>query len=125
MMEFVNEYGTADVRPKALMEPFVLLLSPFAPHLAEELWALLGHDQTLACEPWPKYDPVRLVEAEVEVPVQVNGKLRSKARVPKGCDEAKAKEVALADAKLAEQVAGKQIVKVVYVPDRLLNFVVK
>lgn len=125
MMEFVNEFSGQDPRPKAVLEPFVLLLSPYAPHLAEECWQLLGHQTTLAYEPWPKYDASLLVEAEVEIPVQVNGKLRAKIKVPKGADQAVAQQAGQTEAKVAEFLAGKQIVKVVFVPDRLLNFVVK
>ena len=87
MMEFVNEFLSQDVRPKAVMEPFVLMLSPFAPHLAEELWELLGHSKTLAYEPWPVFDEKYLIETEVEIPVQLNGKLRGKVTVATGADQ--------------------------------------
>jgi leucyl-tRNA synthetase len=125
MMEFVNEIGPQEPRPKAILEPFVLLLSPFAPHLAEELWELLGHSQTLAYEPWPAFNPDLLVESEVEIPVQVNGKLRGRIRVPVGADQAAVQELAQQDANVATQMAGKQIVKVIFVQDRMVNFVVR
>ena len=78
MMEFTNYFFKVEQRPKAAMERFVQLLSPFAPHLAEELWQQLGHAKTLAYEPWPEYDEALLKEDTIEVPVQVNGKLRGR-----------------------------------------------
>ncbi|MFT5327861.1 MAG: leucyl-tRNA synthetase, partial [Planctomycetaceae bacterium] len=82
MMEFTNEFSPQEVRPKSAMETLTILLSPFAPHIAEELWQLLGHDNTLAFEPWPTFDEAKIAEAEIEVPVQVNGKLKAKIKVP-------------------------------------------
>jgi leucyl-tRNA synthetase len=125
MMEFTNEFTGYDVRPKSALEPFVLLLSPFAPHLAEELWELLGHSQTLAYEPWPTYDAALLEEATIEVPVQVNGKLRGKVTVAKDADQAAVEAAAKADATIAQNLSGKTIVKAIFVPGKLLNFVVK
>jgi leucyl-tRNA synthetase len=125
MMEFTNEFGTADVRPRAVLDPFVLLLSPFAPHLAEELWSLLGNAETLAYAPWPTYDDSKIAEAEIEIPVQVNGKLRAKIRVPAGADQATMQRIAEADEVVQAQLAGKTIVKSIIVPGRMVNFVVK
>jgi leucyl-tRNA synthetase len=125
MMEFTNEFTGYEVRPKSALEPFVLLLSPFAPHLAEELWQLLGHAQSLAYEPWPSYDPALLVEAEIEVPVQVNGKLRGRVKVLKDADQSAIEAAAKADSTVAQNLAGKTIAKVIFVPGKLLNFVVK
>lgn len=124
MMEFVNEFTSQDVRPKAILEPFLLLLSPFT-HLAEELWQLLGHEQTLAYEPWPSFDPALLEESTVEVPVQVNGKVRGKITVAKTADQATVQAAAEADPAVAGNLAGKTIVKVIYIAGRTLNFVVK
>jgi leucyl-tRNA synthetase len=107
------------------MEPFVLLLSPFAPHVAEELWQVLGHAQTLAYEPWPRFEEALLREDTVELPVQVNGKLRSVVRVPAEADRAAMEAAARQDPKIAELLAGKTVVKVVVVPGRMVNFVVK
>ncbi len=123
MMEFTNEIGGQDVRPKSILEPFVLLLSPFAPHLAEELWQMLGHDRTLAYEPWPQYDPAKLVESEVEIPVQVNGKVRGRVKVPAHADQQTTIE--LATAAVAAQLEGKQLVKTIALPAKMVNFVVK
>lgn len=125
MMEFVNAVSSVEPRPKALLESFVLLLSPFAPHLAEELWELLGHAQSLAYEPWPAFDPKLIVESEVEIPVQVNGKVRGKLVLAVGETQEAAVQAAQADDKITAQLAGKQIMKVIYVANRLLNFVVK
>jgi leucyl-tRNA synthetase len=108
------------------MEPFVLLLSPFAPHIAEELWQLLGHKTTLAYEPWPTYDEELTKDAEIEIPVQILGKLRSKVVVPAGSDEETIIAAAKADARIAELLSGKQIVKTIVAPgNKLINFVVK
>ena len=87
MMEFVNAFSSDDVRPRSVCERFTLLLSPFAPHLAEELWELLGHGESLTYEPWPAFDEAKIAESSVEVPVQVNGKVRGRVRVPADADE--------------------------------------
>ena len=125
MMEFTNFFLKAEQRPKSAMERFVLLLSPFAPHLAEELWELLGHAKTLAYEPWPQYDEALLREDTVEVPVQVNGKLRGRIQVPAGSDAAAMEAAARAEENIAGLLAGKSVVKVIVVPGRMVNFVVK
>lgn len=125
MMEFVNAVGQNDVRPTSVMEPFVMLLSPFAPHVAEELWNILGHDNTLSYEPWPKFDDAYLVEDEIELPVQVNGKLKAKIKVPADADRAAMQTAAESDADVQKQLEGKNVVKVIVVPGRMVNFVVK
>jgi leucyl-tRNA synthetase len=125
MMEFINEFGTLEPRPRAVLEPFALLLSPFAPHLAEELWSILGHSESLAYAAWPTWDEKYLIESEIEIPVQINGKLRAKILVPAGADAATLQSLAEANATIQPQLAGKQIVKVVAVPGRMVNFVVK
>jgi leucyl-tRNA synthetase len=125
MMEFTNHFTTASERPRAVMEQFVLLLSPFAPHIAEELWNALGHGQSLAYEPWPEFNPDLAREDSIEIPVQINGKLRSKITVPANADAAAIEAAARADARIAELLDGKQIAKVIAVAARLINFVVK
>jgi len=125
MMEFTNYFTAASERPRSVMERFILLLSPFAPHVAEELWQALGHDSSLAHEPWPKFDPLAAKEDTVEIPVQINGKVRSKIIVPTGADAATMEAVARADERIAELLAGKKVVKVIPVPGKLINFVVK
>jgi leucyl-tRNA synthetase len=108
-----------------VLEKFVLLLSPFAPHIAEELWQALGHNETLAREPWPEFNPALAKEDTADIPVQINGKLRSKISVPTGADSAQIEAAARADDRIHELIGGKQIVKVIVVPGRLVNFVVK
>ncbi|HEY5312729.1 MAG TPA: class I tRNA ligase family protein [Pirellulales bacterium] len=125
MMEFTNFFTKEERRPRSAMQTFVLLLSPFAPHLAEELWSLLGHDQTLAYEPWPEYDEAAIREDTIEVPVQVLGKLRSRVSVAADATPADIEAAARADARIQELITGKTVVKVVVVPGRLVNFVVK
>ncbi len=125
MMEFTNHFTTASERPREVLEKFVLLLSPFAPHFAEELWQALGHANTLAHEPWPEFDPALAKEDTIEIPVQINGKVRSKIMVPVDAGAAAMEAAARADERIAEWLAGKQIVKVIAVPGRLINFVVK
>lgn len=125
MMEFTNAFTGFTPRPRACLEPFVLLLSPFAPHLAEELWELLGHRESLAYVPWPEWDERKLLEAEIEIPVQVNGKLRGKVRVPAEADAARMQAIAEAEPSVQAHLAGKTVVKVVAVPGRMINFVVR
>src|SRR5262249_13118296 len=124
MMEFTNHLTPLTVRPRFVLEPFVLILAPFAPHLAEELWRALGHQDTLAYAPWPPFDPALTKEDSIEVPVQVNGKLRSRLTVPAEIDEASLKAAALADAKVREALGGKEPRKVIVVPRKLVNIVV-
>ena len=136
MMVFVNEAegfakGTAggsgdpEPLPREYLEKFVLCLSPFAPHLGEELWEFLGHEGTLAYEPWPEYDASALVEDEIEIPVQVLGKLRARVRVPAAADAAAMEAAARASADVQKHLAGKTVVKVICVPKRMVNFVVR
>jgi leucyl-tRNA synthetase len=124
MMELTNHLTPLAVRPRSVLGPFVLLLSPFAPHLAEELWRALGHKETLAYEPWPPYDPALTKEDEVEVPVQVNGKLRLRLNVAAGLDKAAFERAVLDDPRVRALIDGKQVRKVVVVPGKLVNIVV-
>jgi leucyl-tRNA synthetase len=115
MMEFTNAATSWEPRPKSAMEQFTLLLAPFAPHIAEELWNVLGHEDSLARAPWPVFEASKIAEAEVEIPVQVNGKVRGKLRIPAEADRAAIQQQAESDPQ----------VKVVVVPGRMVNFVVK
>jgi len=124
LMEFVNDFTGQEVRPKAAMETFTLLLSPLAPHIGEELWRILGHEETLAYEPWPQYDPALLQDDEVEIPVQVNGKLRGRITVPAESAAAAIERAARQDPKIAAALEGKAVRKVVVVPGKMVNFVV-
>jgi leucyl-tRNA synthetase len=125
MMEFANHLTPLKVRPRMAVERLVLLLAPFAPHVAEELWSALGHANTLAYEPWPEFDPALTLALEVEIPIQVNGKLRSRLTVASGTDATKLQELALADERISALIAGKQIVKIIVIPGKLVNIVVK
>lgn len=125
MMEFVNAAMKAGSVDRSVMERFALVLAPFAPHIAEELWARLGHAESLAYAPWPAHDEALLVEDTIEVPVQVSGKLRARVAVAAGADAAAVIAAAKADPKVAEQLAGKTVVKEIYVPGKMLNLVVK
>lgn len=125
LMEFVNFFNKQESRPKEAMEKFVLLLSPLAPHLAEELWSLLGNKNTLAYEPWPVADASLTKSSQIEIPLQINGKLRAKITVPAECSKDELLELALADSRMQELTADKQIVKQIVVPGRLVNLVVK
>ena len=124
LMEFVNAFTSAEFRPRLAMETFTLLLAPMAPHLAEELWEILGHPQTLAYEPWPSFDPALLVDDEVEIPIQINGKFRHKLHVPVGIDASDLESRARSDEKVKTYLEGKTVRKVVVVPGKMVNFVV-
>jgi leucyl-tRNA synthetase len=123
MMIFVNEVTAQEKRPRALLEPFVLVLAPYAPHLAEELWEKLGHKQSLSHAPWPKYDDALLVEETVTIIVQVNGKLRDRMEAPAGASQAQLEKLALANPRVQEHLAGKQVRRIVVVPGKLVNVV--
>ncbi|GHU01608.1 leucine--tRNA ligase [Alphaproteobacteria bacterium] len=125
MMEFVNAAYKCDKISRAVMESFVLVLAPTMPHLAEELWSLFGHAGTLAYEPWPVADESLLVAAVIDLPVQVNGKMRGAVSVAREASEADALAAASADEKIARHLEGKEIVKKIFVPGRMLNLIVK
>lgn len=125
MMEFTNYFGKETVRPKSAMKTLVLLLSPFAPHVCEELWSLLGGEKTLAYEPWPTWDEEAIKDSSVVIPIQINGKLRSRLELPANSDVSTTEAAALADPKIAALVEGKTIVKKIVIPGKMVNFVVK
>ena len=125
MMEFVNFCTPLERRPRAILEPFVVALAPFAPHLAEELWEILGRPAPVSLAPWPGVEERWLKDDHVEIPVQVGGKLRARVTVPADADVAAMEAAAAADPRIAELLAGKQILKVVAVPGRMVNFVVR
>ncbi len=122
MMVFTNEMTKTETRSRALLEPFVLLLAPFAPHLAEELWGVLGHKPSVAQQPWPIFDPALIVSDRLTIPVQVNGKLRAKLEV--GTDATREQVEGLARAQVAEWLQGQEPKKIVYVEKKLINFVI-
>ena len=125
MMEFLNFFSKQDVRPKEAMESFVLMLAPYAPHIAEELWRALGHAETLTYESWPQYDEAALVESKIELPVQIQGKVKAKIYVAPDLAQDEVLSAALADEKVVAAIDGRQIVKQIVVPGRLVNLVVK
>jgi leucyl-tRNA synthetase len=124
LMVFARDVAKDAPLPRGAGEAFLKLLSPFAPHLAEELWQRLGHTGSVALVPWPEADPALLVEDTVALVVQVNGKRRSEVRVPKGADEAAVRAAVLADETVQRHLAGKEPRKVIVVPGRLVNVVV-
>lgn len=132
LIEYTNfltkKYGGAkglDGVPQAAVEPLVLMLAPVAPHICEELWERLGHDESLAHAAFPTFDEKWLVDDSVEIPVQVNGKVRARIQVPVDADRDTLQSVALADEKVVELLDGKEPVKVIAVPGRMVNLVVK
>jgi leucyl-tRNA synthetase len=133
MMELSNFLTRQEVRTRSVLCTFILLLSPFAPHLAEELWCLVGcgrdssvkgHAGTIAYEAWPTYDDVLTKADQIEVPIQINGKLRSKINVPADIDEASLQAAALAEEKIKALLEGKTIKKVIVVRGKLVNIVI-
>ncbi|MFJ7184543.1 leucine--tRNA ligase [Lysinibacillus xylanilyticus] len=125
MMVFINDCYKADVIPTAYAEGFVKMLAPMVPHVAEELWQILGHGETLSYAQWPTYDESKLVDDEVEIAVQVAGKVRAKIIVAKDASKEAIEKVALADDKVQEYMAGKDLVKIIVIPGKLVNIVVK
>ncbi|QHZ57337.1 leucine--tRNA ligase [Brevibacillus sp. NSP2.1] len=125
LMVFVNEAYKADVLPKKYMEDFVKMLSPIAPHLGEELWEKLGHNDTIAYEPWPTYDESKLVEDEVEIVIQINGKNKEKMLIASDSTKEQIEELALGNELIKELIEGKTIVKIIAVPGKLVNIVVR
>ncbi|MDK8531837.1 leucine--tRNA ligase [Corynebacterium marquesiae] len=127
LIEYVN-YLTKTYRteaPRAAVEPIAQLVSPIAPHIAEELWQRFGHDETITYQPFPTFEEKYLVDDEIEVPVQINGKVKARINVAADADQDAVFDVALADAKIAELTNGKNVVKKIYVPGRMVNLVVK
>jgi leucyl-tRNA synthetase len=135
IMELMNEiYGAEEARaaggiPASLIADvqrnIALLLAPMAPYLAHELWEITGETSNLLKAPWPKYDPALAAEDEIEIPVQVNGKLRGLVVVPAGATNDQVEQAALADEKVKAAIAGKQILKKIVVPNKLVNIVVR
>jgi leucyl-tRNA synthetase len=123
MMEFVNYFTKQSERPRSVMESFVLLLSPFAPHIAEELWKALGGTPSLAHESWPKYDEALARDEFIEIPIQIKGKVRTKIQVPPGISKDELELAARRDDRVVELLHGMTVQKVIVVPDRLVNFV--
>ncbi len=123
MMEFVNFFTREKQRPQSILERFVLLLSPLAPHIAEELWKILGHTESLAYEPWPQFDEALTIESTIEIPIQILGKNRSRISIERGMSKDDLEKAALANERIQELLDGKTVRKVIVVPDKLVNIV--
>ncbi|AQU78907.1 MULTISPECIES: leucine--tRNA ligase [Planococcus] len=124
MMMFINEGYKVDSIPKEYVEGFVKLLSPIAPHVAEELWQKLGHEGSISYENWPQFDESKMVDDEVEVVVQVNGKVKTKLSIAKDSSKEQLETAALADEQVQKATEGKQVRKVIVIPGKLVNIVV-
>lgn len=123
LMVFINDAYKADTLPREYAEGFVKLLAPIAPHMMEELWAMLGHDDSISYVDWPTFDPAALVANEVEVIFQVNGKLKAKVTVAKDTPKEELEAMAKANEKVAEFIADKTVRKVIAIPNKLVNIV--
>ncbi|MFE8698211.1 leucine--tRNA ligase [Cytobacillus sp. FJAT-53684] len=123
LMVFINEAYKSTVLPKHYIEGFVKMLSPITPHVAEELWEKLGHSGTIAYEAWPAFDEAKLVDDEVEIVIQINGKVKAKLRVPSDAQKDALEKIAMDDDIVKEQIDGKTIRKVIAVPGKLVNIV--
>jgi leucyl-tRNA synthetase len=123
-MEFVNYFTAQETRPRAFMENFALLLSPMAPHIAEELWQALGHNESLAFAAWPHFDNQYIQESSIEIPIQINGKVRGRVATPADANENDIKKAALADPKIQKHLEGHAIRKMIVIPKKLVNIVI-
>ncbi|MGE7765999.1 leucine--tRNA ligase [Peribacillus sp. NPDC096540] len=123
LMVFINDAYKADSLPKEYIEGFVKLLAPVAPHIAEELWSKLGHSESITYGTWPAFDEAKLVDNEVEIVIQINGKVKAKLMVPTDTTKEKLEEIAMGDDSIKEQIDGKTIRKVIAVPGKLVNIV--
>ena len=122
-MVFVNEAYKVDALPYEYVEGFVQLLAPVAPHIGEELWAILGNKEGISYATWPTYDESALVEDEVEVVFQINGKVRGKANVARDLAKEELEKIAMENETIKENIAGKTVRKVIVVPNKLVNIV--
>ncbi len=124
MMALVNEFYEKGCN-HAEYQTLVQLLNPFAPHITEELWEMLGNRDMLVFAPWPVYDEAKMVRDTIELPVQVNGRLRATVTLPRDVSREDALTAALADERVAQAVAGKSVIKNIVVPGKIINIVVK
>ncbi|WP_019375764.1 leucine--tRNA ligase [Virgibacillus halodenitrificans] len=123
MMVFINEGYKAEYLTKEYVEGFIKMISPVAPHIAEELWSRLGHFETISYEPWPVYDETKLVDEEVEIVIQIMGKVRNKLKVSKDISKEELEKIALEDDKISDLLEGKTVRKVIVVQGKLVNIV--
>lgn len=123
LMVFINDAYKADELPREYVEGFVKLLSPIAPHMAEELWSKLGHEETISYEAWPTFDESKLIDNEVEIVLQVNGKVRAKVMIPTDMNKEDLEQLAKDHEEIKAQIEGKTVRKVIAVPGKLVNIV--
>lgn len=124
MMILVNEMEKEEEILTTHYSLLTILLSPFAPHIAEEIWEKLGHENSIFLEKWPEYDPKLIKDEQISLVIQINGKVRDQIEVAAGVKEEEVKKLALAQDKIVKYIDGKNIRKIIFVPDRLINFVV-
>ena len=124
-MTLINDIYTAGTISRDDLVIFIKLLCPFAPHLCEEMWESIGGEGFLSLSEWPKYDENKTVESKIEIGVQINGKLKTTIVIPNGCTKEEALAIANADSKIAALTEGKNVVKEIYVPNKIVNIVVK
>ena len=125
MMIFVNDCMKESVVPKNYAEGFLKLLNPIAPHITEELWNRLGHSKTISYETWPTYDEAKIQDDTIELPIQFNGKLRATIKIAKDLPKEKVESVVKSNERVKSLLEGKNIVKEIYVPNKIYNIVVK
>ena len=125
MMGLLNDIVAEGHITKDNLILLVKILSPFAPHLAEEMYESLGGEGYVSLAAWPEYDPAKIVESSIEIAVQVNGKLKATITIPNGCEKDEALSIAKADAAVQKAIDGKNLVKEIYVPNKIVNLVVK
>jgi leucyl-tRNA synthetase len=123
LIEFVNVATASGGCTHDQLERLALTIAPLAPHIAEELWSRLGHDTMLAHESWPTHDPALLVDDEIELPVQIKGKVRARIMVPIDADAATIEALALADPRITECLAGATVRKTIVVPGKIVNII--
>ena len=125
LMVFINDCYKANEIYKPYIEGFIKMLAPIAPHISEELWAKLGHEETITYQPWPSFDEAMLVDDEVEIVIQVNGKVRAKLKIAKDATKEEMEQLALENDVVKSEIEGKDIKKVIAVPQKLVNIVAK
>jgi leucyl-tRNA synthetase len=124
MMIFVNEFTKAEIKPKQAMERFILCLSPFAPHIAEELWWILGNSESVVLQQYPSFDESKIVKSTVEFVIQVSSKIRGKIEVPVDSTQAEVEKIAKTEENVMKFMASKEIKKIIFVKNKLINFIV-
>jgi leucyl-tRNA synthetase len=124
MMILTNRLASLDSVPRGALDKLLLVLAPFAPHLSEELWQGLGHQGLISSQPWPTFDLALCVDDFVEIGVQVNGKARGRVKLAKDASEAEAKSESLKDENVTRFIADKAVKKFIYVPGKIVNFIV-